>query len=355
MRIGIYTHNYPKWKGDRADAGIFVSDFANELSKEHEIFVFNTGPESGKFGNWKLTNPLSVVRFVELFIRKTVESIKFARENRLDFILTFWALPSGVLAYFTKLVLDTPYGVWCLGSDLNFYAKVPILKTLIKLSLKNANFRFANSHILCKIGERFSKRHFNFLPAVTENTYNFSKKIKLASSCINFLFVGRLEKVKGVDVLINAAQILLRNKVKFKINILGDGTMRVYLENLVKKNGLENCIKFIGQANKEMVFSYMKFSDYLVIPSRKESLPLVIVEAAKMGLPMIVAEVGDCGELVRRYKIGKVVGSDNPKKLAKILEEVVSESRNEYKAGLKLLASDFTLEKSVSTFLKYIK
>ena len=190
MKIGIFTHNYSKAEDDRADAGIFVSDFVKELSKKHEIFVFSTVPKLGKFGDWKLTNPLSIVKFISLFVRKTTESVRFAKKNQLDFIMAFWALPSGVLAYFTKLALNIPYGVWCLGSDLNFYAKVPILKILIRLSLKNANFRFANSRLLCKIGENLSHRNFDFLPAVTENTFNFSKKIKLVSSCTNFLLVG---------------------------------------------------------------------------------------------------------------------------------------------------------------------
>lgn len=355
MRIGIYTHNYPKWEGDRADAGIFVSDFAKELSKKHEIFVFNTGPKSGKFGSWKFTNPLSIIKFIKLIFSKTIESIKFAKDNRLDFILTFWALPSGILAYFTKFALKVPYGVWCLGSDLNFYAKIPILKTLIKLSLKNANFRFANSHLLCKIGKKLSKRSFIFLPAVTDNTLTSLVKIKLASNCLNLLFVGRLEKVKGVDVLIGAARILYKNKVNFKINILGDGTLREYLENVVKRNDLKNYVKFFGQASKDVVFSYMKYSDYLVIPSRNESLPLVMIEAAKMNLPVIASEVGDCGELMRKYRVGKLVDPDNPERLAKVLEEAVSENRDKYKIGLKLLADDFALEKSVSMFLTYVR
>ena len=158
-----------------------------------------------------------------------------------------------------------------------------------------------------------------------------------------------------MDFLINAAQILLKEKIKFKIYILGEGTMRPCLENLVKKSDLENFIEFIGQADKETVFSYMRSSDYLVIPSRKESLPLVIIEAAKMGLPIIAAKVGDCEELVRKYKIGRLVAPGNSKELAKVLGEVVFENRDEYKVGLKMLANDFTLAKSVSTFLKYIK
>lgn len=354
MRIGIYTHNYPKSEGDRADAGVFVSDFVEELSKKHEVFIFYTGPESGKFGNWKFTNPFSYIKFVWLFVEKTIKSVNFVRKNKLDYILAFWSLPSGVLAYFTKFILGTPYAVWCLGSDLNFYARVPILRILIRCSLRSANFRFANSRKLCKIGGRLSGRSFYFLSAVTENPSAFLKKVRMFANCTNFLFVGRLEKVKGVDVLIKAARILSEDKVKFKINILGDGTMRHTLEKLVRRSGLDDYINFSGQSDKETVFSYMKSSDFLVVPSRSESLPLVIIEAAKVGLPIVATNVGDCGRLMRRYNIGKSVAPNNPKRLAKVLKETVREKKDKYRAGLRLLADDFSLEKSVSMFLKYI-
>lgn len=354
MRIGIYTHNYPKNKGDRADAGIFVSDFVEELSKKHKVFIFYTGPESEKFGNWKFTNPLSYIIFIRLFIEKTIKSIKFVRKNKLDYILTFWALPSGVFAYFTKFICGTPYAVWCLGSDLNFYARVPILKTLIKHSLINANFRFANSRKLCKIGERLSARDFYFLPAATDNSSASFREVRMLPNCINFLFVGRLEKVKGVDVLVEAARILSENKVKFRINILGDGSMRRDLEKLVKRSNLENYINFLGQSDRDTVFSYMRSSDFLIVPSRSESLPLVIIEAAKMGLPVVVTNVGDCRELMRRYNIGKSVAPNDSKQLARVLEETVWENKDKYKAGLKLLANDLSLEKSVSMFLEHI-
>lgn len=355
MRIGIYTHNYPKSSEDRGDAGIFVSDFAGELASKHKTFIFNSSPKNGKFGNWKLTNPFSVIRFVRFFAQKKSESIKFARKNRPDFILAFWALPSGVLAYFTKCAFGIPYGVWCLGSDLNFYAKIPILRTLIKVCIKNANFRFANSDSLCAIGNDLSGKQFNFLPAVTENT-NFSlKNVKLNRNNNNFLFIGRLEKVKGVDILIKAVGILNQNGINLELNILGDGTMRKYLQNLVNKNGLNKCVKFLGRADKATVFSYMKLSDYLVVPSRKESLPLVIIEAAKMGLPIIAAEVGDCGRLVRKYRIGKNFSPGDVNQLAGVLKESVSENNDKYKSGLKKLAQDFTVKKSVEMFLNYIK
>lgn len=166
MRIGILTHNFPENENDRKDAGVFLQDFANELGKIHEVYIFK--PKLGdKLGNWSFFSPWSAYKFIKLIFIGRKESIDFARGNKLDYCLAAWAIPSGIFAMAIKKSLHVPYAVWCLGSDINFYAKIPFLRQIIRSVLKNADHVFANSLFLKNGVEKLTARKCVFLPAVT--------------------------------------------------------------------------------------------------------------------------------------------------------------------------------------------
>lgn len=166
MKIGIFTHNYPESDDDRKNAGVFVRDFAKELKKKHDVYIYRPKLPD-KLGNWSFFSLWSVYKFIKLIFIGSRESIDFARENRLDYCLAAWAIPSGVFTMGIKKSLHIPYAVWCLGSDINFYAKIPVLRQIIKSVLKNADHVFANSLFLKSKVEKLSGRKCVFLPAVT--------------------------------------------------------------------------------------------------------------------------------------------------------------------------------------------
>ena len=152
--IGIFTHNYPRNSQERKDAGVFVYDFAQKLSDDVKVCVFcsdlrgkkeeykkvpvhwfDWGGTKKKLGNWGVFSPLSIINFIKLMVIGCKKAYFFANKNKLDYCLAVWALPSSVYTYFIKKKLGIPYAIWCLGSDINKYAKLPILRQLIIVSL----------------------------------------------------------------------------------------------------------------------------------------------------------------------------------------------------------------------------
>jgi glycosyltransferase involved in cell wall biosynthesis len=347
MNIAIFTHNYPKYKKDRKDAGIFVHDFANELKKHHQVFIFC--PDYGndkKFSNWSIFNPLSAVNFFKNVFFGIRESLKFVEKNKIDYILCAWAIPSGIYGLVSKFKHGTSYGVWYLGSDLNIYSKIPILSTIIHFISIRADHLFANSYALAKIASHKYKKCL-MLPASTKlkDVINTTKKIKLNNKKVNILFVGRLEKVKGPDLLVEAAK---KVNSKFVINVVGDGTMR----NNLEKNRSSN-VNFLGYLDLYEMTSYMKASDFLIIPSRNESLPLVILEAANYKLPVLASDVGDCKYVLTKYKIGETF---KPGDVNQIIKKINNFKYKQYrlKGKFKLAVNDYGLESSVRKFLNQI-
>lgn len=377
MRIGILTHNYPKTSTDRKDAGIFLYDFAQELSKKAEVYVlapnfsgekedykkvpvtwFDWAGGDTKLGNWSLFNPKALLNFLSLLRKGNDATVNFVNKNKIDFLLACWALPSGVFASYAKTKVGVPYATWSLGSDINSYAKIPILKGLIKSALRNANIRFANSYLLADEVSKLSGKKGDFLPAISNFTTTAIKPMKLDNNKFNFLFVGRLEKVKGPDILIEACKILKEDFENFNLYIIGPGSMETLLKEEVSKGNLTGNINFLGRQGAKEIAAYMLGADCLVIPSRSESLPLVLIEAAKSSLPIIASNVGDCQLVVSKYNIGQVVEKDSISDLSRAMLEASKKGksyRGRYKKGLMRVSEDFVLSKSVDLLIQKIK
>ncbi|HAT4243745.1 glycosyltransferase [Clostridium perfringens] len=98
--------------------------------------------------------------------------------------------------------------------------------------------------------------------------------------------IGRLNKIKGYDMAIEAAKILKDNKIDFKWFIVGEGLERDNLTSLIKKYKLEKSFFLVGL--KENPYPYIKFADILVQPSRFEGKSVVLDEAKILAKPIIV-------------------------------------------------------------------
>lgn len=354
MNIAIFTHNYPKDEHDRKDAGIFIHDFAEELRKHkkdgtNKVFVFC--PEYGnkeKFGNWSVFNPLNILRLFRNLNFGTKEAFKFVEKNKIDYVLSAWAIPSGVYAFLVKMKYKIPYSVWFLGSDLNIFSRLPVLNICVYLVAKYADTLFANSYSLCKIAET-KYGNCTMLPASTRlnELKNGDKRKKRSGSQIDeILFVGRLEKIKGPDILLEAFSKLDANK--YRLTIIGDGTLKEKLQN-----GSKN-VNFLGYRGLEEISKYMRESDFLIVPSRNESLPLVILEAANYNLPVLASDVGDCRLVIEKYRIGRIFDKENTDQLRRMINKFNFKKIRSY-GRFSDLVVDYNLDSSVEKFLDNIK
>ena len=111
---------------------------------------------------------------------------------------------------------------------------------------------------------------------------------------LRILFVGQLERHKGIKLLISAFK-----KLEFKalLNIAGEGTERKYLVTQAKAN---KPISDLGYVSVEQLIDCLKSTDVIVVPSLcYENSPTVIYEALTAGVPVIAADIGGVGELVQ--------------------------------------------------------
>lgn len=122
------------------------------------------------------------------------------------------------------------------------------------------------------------------------NTINLKKELKLNKDEKLILYVGSLIKIKNVQSLVKT---LSESNTNFKLLIVGDGPERPNIKKLVKELNMDNKVIFYGQMPYENTLNIIKSSDILILPSKSEILPNVILEALALNKTVIATKVGD--------------------------------------------------------------
>lgn len=135
------------------------------------------------------------------------------------------------------------------------------------------------------------------------------------------LFVGRVEPVKGLDVLIDAWPTV-RARVPAKLVIAGDGSVLEALKRRARERGVEDSVRFLG--NVSNVADLLAQSALYVQPSHQEGLPNSVLEAMAAGLPIVATRVSGNEDLVLDGRNGRLVPPGQAERLAEALIEVLS-------------------------------
>ena len=132
--------------------------------------------------------------------------------------------------------------------------------------------------------------------------YKKSKEKVNLSDKLNICCIGRLEHEKGQDILINA---LSKVNKDIKLYLLGDGSNRKKLENLVEELGLSDNVDFIGF--EENPYKYIKNCDVVISPSRHEGFSLVVAESIILEKMIISTKCSGPVEILDNGKYGILV------------------------------------------------
>jgi glycosyltransferase involved in cell wall biosynthesis len=142
--------------------------------------------------------------------------------------------------------------------------------------------------------------------------------VKTRADATDLVFMGEFRPVKGIDVLIDAIAKLNRHRRHVTATLVGDGPERDSLHAQVERLGLAGVIRFQAAMPAREAQTLGRI---MVIPSRAESLPYVVLEAAAAGMPLITTKVGGIpeiyGPLTNRLVAPQDVGA---------LAEVIGES-----------------------------
>ncbi|HBP87971.1 MAG TPA: hypothetical protein DD706_09765 [Nitrospiraceae bacterium] len=109
---------------------------------------------------------------------------------------------------------------------------------------------------------------------------------------LQIVFVGRLVPPKGVEILLRAAGVLRKQNIPFQLSIVGDGPDRPRLESIVHQLDLVGLVHFVGPLPYEEVMGWYEKAHVLVLPTKTEGFPKVLVEAMCYGVVCVATDTG---------------------------------------------------------------
>jgi glycosyltransferase involved in cell wall biosynthesis len=139
------------------------------------------------------------------------------------------------------------------------------------------------------------------------------------------LFVGRLSRQKNLPVLVEAVGLLAARGRATRLRIVGEGDEERAVRAAIRAGGLEGRAALLGRLEGERLSAELRAATVLALPSERESMGLVLVEAMAHGLPVVAADVPGIRDVVEDGRTG-LLAPPEPRAFAAALERALSDA-----------------------------
>ncbi|UCD94228.1 MAG: glycosyltransferase [Candidatus Zixiibacteriota bacterium] len=369
-RLLIITNRYPRCPDDTASP--FVYDFRQALERlgidvqivtpfyapptedtsyiDNSVCIFEWSDGRHVISQLPLYRPSSLAK-IRIFFRNGFRSAAGILESgEFDGILALWAAPSGYIALKLSRKYDLPYAVWALGSDINSWAKLPFIGSVIVKVLKSADRLFADGCELAMKVQAITDRNCRFIPSYhairidTERPLNPEKR---------FVSFGRIEKNKGVFDLLEAFRIFLNDHPDWKLYYVGTGRDENKLTSLIQAGNLSDSVVYAGYLHRSILNKLLAGSTAAVIPSYSDSLPLTFGEAMQARLPVICSDVGDMPYFIDKHKVGLHYPVGNVDELAERLH-LMTRQHHQFSVNCPAVLEELDIDNSAQAVAEWL-
>nr|WP_282184012.1 glycosyltransferase [Azospirillum sp. OGB3] len=155
---------------------------------------------------------------------------------------------------------------------------------------------------------------------------------RAADGPVRLLFLGRLIKLKGIDVLLDALASDACRSRSWQLTIAGDGDLETYRAQ-AKALGLEDRVRFTGWLDQTGCRKELVQAHVLVQPSMFEGLPMSVLEAMANGLTIVATPVGSVGDAIADEETGLLVPPGDRTALAEALARVIDDAELRRRLG----------------------
>lgn len=301
MKILLIINNVFYQKKDGLYTFRAIGEFANELVElGHKVEMFQTTIKNeDKFHDFNLKHSPVQITALKRFFSKTLTYIYayfvgFYKVMRNDFLYLYYPTNYHFLA-FLSILLGKKYG-------LNVRGQAGVDSRISRFLYKNAHVVFTVSPNFTEIVNQAGGKGLTQRPGISFTSddiiYN---KTYAAKEMYRFLYLGRLDKEKGLIELLEAIHSLkLQGIDNFKFDIVGDG----YHEDEIKEKSnmlkLNNIVQFRGGVTDLISLrEYYINSDLFVLPTYHEGFPRTLYEAMIFGVPILTTFVGGIPSLMK--------------------------------------------------------
>lgn len=369
----MVTTSYPMSGGGREAAGSFVADLAEEIARSMPVRVVAPGIETCIEGCDALRiyryrapeQPLSTLKpwlpgdVARLF--SVMASGRAATETAVAAgpvarLLALWALPSGQWSRRAARRHGIPYSVWTLGSDIWSLGKIPLVRSQLTRVLSQAETCYSDGVQLAKDTARVGGREVAFLPSTRRIESKRTEPLRVEPP-YRLLFLGRWHPNKGLDLLLEAIGMLEQHdwsRIE-SISICGGGMMEEEVSRVVDRmRRVGYPIALRGYLDKSDAEAAIASADFLLIPSRVESIPVVFSDAMKLGCPVVTMPVGDLPSLLLEYHCGVCASQVSASAFAEAMGHALNSSPAFFEEGMSVVARNFDLGRIVDRLVNSV-
>lgn len=355
--LALVTTSYPTTHDGSEAAGSFVADFAQVLAQQIAVTVIAPSVQPMATEHHQ---HLTVERFLvpqlplvslssPRAIAKTLKAgltalEQVVQQQSIDHILALWVLPAGYWAHRISQRYHIPYSTWALGSDIWRLGKIPGVKQVLIQVLKNSHCNFADGYLLQQAVEALSKRRGDFLPSTRQLSLTTSKMLA-DKPPYRLAFLGRWHHNKGVDLLLESLSLLIHWQNIGAVRIAGGGPLEKTVNAAYSTLKAQNRpVQLLGYLDKSAALNLLQWADYVCIPSRIESIPLIFSDAMKCQCPLIATPVGDLPRLMQQYRVGTLATEVSSFAFAQAIQRALTQAPVTFAPGLSQAADAFNLE-----------
>ena len=173
--------------------------------------------------------------------------------------------------------------------------------------------------------------------SLVENWWHPSLPENINNTAEYVLAIGRLEPVKGFDLLIESWV-----NVNKKLLIVGDGPEHSKLNSLIDKHGLGDFITITPSVSKEGLIEYYKKASLLIVSSRREGGPRVALEALYLHIPVISTNVGHMSQILPQELLAE---PDNLESLKSLIDNWIDRSMSQ-ESIFEYVAQEYSIDKA---------
>ena len=315
----------------------FVHGLIERLPRGSVIVYTSAQPDSDKFdAKWLSEFGVEVVRDRSKILLPTPRVIKacqkLVKSRKLTRVAFGAAAPLGIMARSMRsagaekiVALTHGHEVW--------WAKVPPFSFAIKFMSQSIDaITYLGDYTRGEISKAISKNDVSKLVQIAPgidvdhfvptDSSELRAQLGLADKAV-IISVGRLVHRKGQDKLISALPAIRAAVPNVHLVLVGVGPHQKYLENLVAKLNIADCVTFIGRINYSELPKYICVGDIFAMPSRSrffglevEGLGIVYLEASACGLPVVGGKSGGAPDAVLVGETGVVVDGTNSSEIA---------------------------------------
>lgn len=324
---------YTRMKGDTVVAA-GESDKAQSFDQKSPLKTYRLPLSSHSWGLRSVTG----LKFYWRIYRKICKIVK---EGGIEVLHCGRCIPEGFIAYLIKKRLGTPYICFIHGEDVEMAATSRELSWIVRKALNNAEYLVCNSqntaNILLQQWAQPDSRVKVINPGVDAEQFTPADSNLEIRSQLGWqqrpviLTVGRLQKRKGHDKMIEALLQVKKVVPDVLYAIIGDGAERTALQAQVKALELTENVLFMSEiSDAEMIHCYQQ-CDLFILPNRTEGrdiegFGMVLVEAQACGKPVIAGDSGGTAETMLVNESGYIIDCTDPTLIAERVTTLLQDS-----------------------------